>query len=177
MHRGAWWATVHEVTKFRHELVTKPPPPYTHRVEMTCTKELLINICGMKAFKGQFHAKYNVHYQWRVNFWFKVSPPSAAISVYIENHGLYYYCSLHRAQAWPQIYSLLAVKEVLKRPSIPPPSDSSSWRKSDAKAWSWHCLIVSEQGSLNGPIWISHFHVAMGKAGRLRMTDRVQDSL
>lgn len=53
----------------------------------------------MKAFKGQFHAKYNVHYQWRVNFWFKVSPPSAAISVYIENHGLYYYCSLHRAQA------------------------------------------------------------------------------
>ena len=24
--RGAWWATVHGVTRVRHDLVTKPPP-------------------------------------------------------------------------------------------------------------------------------------------------------
>ena len=38
MHRGTWWATVHEVTKFGHDLATKPPPPYIHRVEMTLHK-------------------------------------------------------------------------------------------------------------------------------------------
>ena len=27
MARGVWWATVHEVTRVRHNLVTKPPPP------------------------------------------------------------------------------------------------------------------------------------------------------
>ena len=27
MNRGAWWATVHGVTKFRHNLGTKQPPP------------------------------------------------------------------------------------------------------------------------------------------------------
>ena len=26
MDRGAWWATVHEVARVRHNLVTKPPP-------------------------------------------------------------------------------------------------------------------------------------------------------
>ena len=26
MDRGAWWATVHGVTRVRQELVTKPPP-------------------------------------------------------------------------------------------------------------------------------------------------------
>ena len=25
--RGAWWATVHELARVRHNLVTKPPPP------------------------------------------------------------------------------------------------------------------------------------------------------
>ena len=25
--RGAWWATVHGVTRVGHDLVTKPPPP------------------------------------------------------------------------------------------------------------------------------------------------------
>ena len=24
--RGAWWATVHEVTRVEHNLATKPPP-------------------------------------------------------------------------------------------------------------------------------------------------------
>ena len=35
MDRGAWQATVHEVTRVRHNLVTKPPPPcllYIHTV-------------------------------------------------------------------------------------------------------------------------------------------------
>ena len=27
MDRGAWWATVHGVTRVRHDLVTKLPPP------------------------------------------------------------------------------------------------------------------------------------------------------
>ena len=27
MDRGAWWATVHSVSRVRHDLVTKPPPP------------------------------------------------------------------------------------------------------------------------------------------------------
>ena len=27
MHRGAWQATIHSVTRVRHDLVTKPPPP------------------------------------------------------------------------------------------------------------------------------------------------------
>ena len=27
MDRGAWWATVHGVTRVRHNLATKPPPP------------------------------------------------------------------------------------------------------------------------------------------------------
>ena len=27
MVRGAWWATVHEVTRVGHDLLTKPPPP------------------------------------------------------------------------------------------------------------------------------------------------------
>ena len=27
MDRGAWWATVHRVTRVRHNLTTKPPPP------------------------------------------------------------------------------------------------------------------------------------------------------
>ena len=28
MDRGAWWATVHGVARVRHDLVTKPPPPW-----------------------------------------------------------------------------------------------------------------------------------------------------
>ena len=27
-NKGAWWATVHMVTRVRHDLVTKPPPPH-----------------------------------------------------------------------------------------------------------------------------------------------------
>ena len=27
MDRAAWWATVHGVTRVRHDLPTKPPPP------------------------------------------------------------------------------------------------------------------------------------------------------
>ena len=27
MDRGAWWATVHEVARIRHDLATKPTPP------------------------------------------------------------------------------------------------------------------------------------------------------
>jgi len=27
MDRGAWWAIVHGVTRVRHDLATKPPPP------------------------------------------------------------------------------------------------------------------------------------------------------
>ena len=28
IHRGAWWATVHGVTRVEDNLVTKPPPPH-----------------------------------------------------------------------------------------------------------------------------------------------------
>ena len=28
MDRGAWWAIVYEVARVRHNLATKPPPPY-----------------------------------------------------------------------------------------------------------------------------------------------------
>ena len=27
MDRGAWWATIHGVTRVGHNLATKPPPP------------------------------------------------------------------------------------------------------------------------------------------------------
>ena len=27
MDRGAWWATVHRVTRVEYNLATKPPPP------------------------------------------------------------------------------------------------------------------------------------------------------
>ena len=30
MDRGAWWATVHGVTRVRHNLATKPAPPQPH---------------------------------------------------------------------------------------------------------------------------------------------------
>ena len=30
MKRGAWWATVHGVSRVRHDLVTKLPPPNFH---------------------------------------------------------------------------------------------------------------------------------------------------
>ena len=33
MDRGAWQATVHGVARVRHDLVTKPPPPYSDRRE------------------------------------------------------------------------------------------------------------------------------------------------
>ena len=28
MDRGDWWTTVHGVTRVKHDLATKPPPPY-----------------------------------------------------------------------------------------------------------------------------------------------------
>ena len=28
MDRGAWWGIAHRVTRVRHDLATKPPPPY-----------------------------------------------------------------------------------------------------------------------------------------------------
>ena len=31
MDRGAWQATFHGVTRVRHDLVTKPPPPKSRR--------------------------------------------------------------------------------------------------------------------------------------------------
>jgi len=30
MDRGGWWATVHGVTRFGHDLVTEPQKPHTH---------------------------------------------------------------------------------------------------------------------------------------------------
>ena len=33
MDRGAWWAIVHEVSRVRHDLVTKPPPPANNRLK------------------------------------------------------------------------------------------------------------------------------------------------
>ena len=37
MDRGAWQATVHGVTRVRHDLVTKPPPPplFQHLCHLT----------------------------------------------------------------------------------------------------------------------------------------------
>ena len=37
MDRGAWWATVHGVTRVRHDLATKPPPvPISTFVQRKC---------------------------------------------------------------------------------------------------------------------------------------------
>jgi len=33
MNRGAWRATVHGVTRVRHDLATKPPPPYLYETK------------------------------------------------------------------------------------------------------------------------------------------------
>ena len=32
MDRGAWWATVHGLTRVRHDLVTRPPPLHNPRL-------------------------------------------------------------------------------------------------------------------------------------------------
>ena len=32
MDREAWWATVHGVTRVRHDLATKPPPDQTKQI-------------------------------------------------------------------------------------------------------------------------------------------------
>ena len=32
MDIGAWWATVHGVTRVGHDLATKPPPPRGERI-------------------------------------------------------------------------------------------------------------------------------------------------
>ena len=34
MDRGAWWATVHRITRVRHDLATKPPPPPPHNYQV-----------------------------------------------------------------------------------------------------------------------------------------------
>ena len=36
MDRGAWWAIVHGVTRVRHDLETKPPPPQHSIVYVLC---------------------------------------------------------------------------------------------------------------------------------------------
>ena len=33
MDRGSWWATVHGVTRAGHDVVTKSPPPLTHKLQ------------------------------------------------------------------------------------------------------------------------------------------------
>ena len=35
MGGGAWWDTVHEVARVRHNLATKPPPPHLRTVSHT----------------------------------------------------------------------------------------------------------------------------------------------
>ena len=34
MDTGAWWAMVHGVTRVRHDLATKPPPPSLAKVKV-----------------------------------------------------------------------------------------------------------------------------------------------
>ena len=58
MDRGAWWATVHGVTRVGHDLETKPPPP------QVCTKPLVFEI-GCLCFPG-FHL---------VSCWFLLQRP------------------------------------------------------------------------------------------------------
>ena len=36
MDRGAWWATLHGVTRVGHDLMTKPPPPGTLLKQQYC---------------------------------------------------------------------------------------------------------------------------------------------
>ena len=36
MDRGAWWATVHEVSRVGHNLATKPPPPTYVQFDLFC---------------------------------------------------------------------------------------------------------------------------------------------
>ena len=35
MDRGAWWATVHGVTRVRHDLATKPSPYARHSIHIS----------------------------------------------------------------------------------------------------------------------------------------------
>ena len=121
MHRGACLG----YSPWGHKIWTRLSDQTTTAIHTQGGNDLaqrneLINICGIKAFKGQFHTKYNVLYQWRVNFWFKVSPPSATISVYVENHGLYYSCSLHGAQHDPKSTPCWLCRKCWNnRPSLP----------------------------------------------------------
>ena len=47
MDRGAWWATVHGITRVGHDLVTKPPPPWNMYVyiQYVC-RYMYIHICA-----------------------------------------------------------------------------------------------------------------------------------
>ena len=45
MERGAWWATVHGVPRFRHDLATKPPP-YLQMVAYSFSKTLASDVVG-----------------------------------------------------------------------------------------------------------------------------------
>ena len=40
MNRGVWWATIHGITRFGYDLVTKPPPPPVIR---TISSSVLVN--------------------------------------------------------------------------------------------------------------------------------------
>ena len=45
LDRGAWWATVHGVTRFRQDLATKPPP-YLQMVAYSFSKTLASDVVG-----------------------------------------------------------------------------------------------------------------------------------
>ena len=44
MDRGAWWATVHGVTRVGHNLATKPPPPQMYVANAFYTKKHANNL-------------------------------------------------------------------------------------------------------------------------------------
>ena len=56
MDRGAWQAAVHGVERVRHDLATKPPPPFLAALDLhhfawafsSCGKRrLLFGVCGL----------------------------------------------------------------------------------------------------------------------------------
>ena len=53
MDRGAWWSTVHGVTRVRHNLATKPPP----ELETLVLGFALFSFCHKTCIKCLLYAK------------------------------------------------------------------------------------------------------------------------
>ena len=63
MDRGAWWTMVHGVTRVRHDLVTKPPPPPM----LHCVFYIYMCVCVCKLIYIHTHTHTHTHYTFFIH--------------------------------------------------------------------------------------------------------------